>query len=92
MSDRESEMRDACDFSAGIKGRRHQAYRTEHTVRVMKRKGCIEGCVEGGIEGGVEIRHFTLANGAVMLDPNSKARFPDSDAVHRAQRASVNRG
>jgi len=81
-------MRDAYDFSAGIKGRRYQAYRTEHTVRVMKRKGCIEGCVEGGIE----IRQFTLADGAVMLDPNSKARFPDSDAVNRAQRASVNRG
>jgi len=84
MSDRESEMRDACDFSAGIKGRRHQAYRAEHTVRVMKRKGCIEG--------GIEIRQCTLADGAVMLDPDSKVRLPDSEAVNRAQRASVNRG
>jgi len=54
----------------------------------MKRKCGIEGCVEGGIE----IRQCTLADGAVMLDPDSKARFPDSEAVNRAQRASVNRG
>jgi len=32
------------------------------------------------------MKHFTLAEGAVMLDPDVKAAFPDSEAVNRALR------
>ncbi len=80
MSDRESEMREEYDFSAGVRGQHHQAYRAGHTVRVIKP------------DGGVEVRQFTLADGAVMLDPDIKARFPDSEAVNNALRALVTRG
>lgn len=80
MSDRESEMRDEYDFSAGTRGKHHQAYRHGHTVRVIK------------ADGGVEVRQFTLADGAVMLDPDIRARFPDSAAVNSAVRAIVTRG
>jgi hypothetical protein len=47
---------------------------TGHTVRVFKD------------DGAVEMKHFTLAEGAVMLDPDVKAAFPDSEAVNRALR------
>jgi len=80
MSDRESEMREEYDFSAGTRGKHHQAYRHGHTVRVIK------------ADGGVEVRQFTLADGAVMLDPDVRARFPDSAAVNSALRAIVTRG
>jgi len=80
MSDRESEMREEYDFSAGTRGKHHQAYRHGHTVRVIK------------ADGGVEVRQFTLADGAVMLDPDIRARFPDSAAVNSALRAIVTRG
>jgi len=80
MSDRESEMREEYDFSAGTRGKHHQAYRHGHTVRVIK------------ADGGLEVRQFTLADGAVMLDPDIRARFPDSAAVNSALRAIVTRG
>lgn len=80
MSDRESEMREEYDFSAGTRGKHHQAYRHGHTVQVIK------------ADGGVEVRQFTLADGAVMLDPDIRARFPDSAAVNSALRAIVTRG
>ncbi|MDY0170967.1 MAG: hypothetical protein RBS80_30790 [Thermoguttaceae bacterium] len=37
----------------------------------------------------MEEHHFTLQDGAVMLDPDLKARFPDSDSVNRALRSLV---
>jgi len=73
------EMRDEYDFSHGVRGKHYQAYREGHTVRVVKE------------DGAVEERHFTLADGAVMLDPDLKERFPDSDAVNKALRSLLSR-
>lgn len=77
MKEREPEMQDEYDFSGARRGQHHRAYREGHTVRVCKNDGT------------VEIKHFTLAEGAVMLDPDVKAAFPDSEAVNRALRALV---
>ena len=73
------EMRDEYDFSGGVRGKHYQAYRTGHTVRVVKSDGVVEE------------RHFTLDDGAVMLDPDVKIRFPDSGSVNRALRSLVTR-
>lgn len=60
------EMRDEYDFSQGIRGKHHEAYRAGHRVRVLKSDGSIEE------------RHCSLADGALMLDPDLKVQFPDS--------------
>jgi hypothetical protein len=74
------EMRNEYDFSRGVRGKRYRAYRSGHTVRVTK------------IDGTVEERHFTLEDGAVMLDPDLRERFPDSESVNRALRTLVEQG
>ena len=73
------EMREEYDFSQGIRGKHYKAYRTGHLVRVLKS------------DGSVEERHFTLEDGAVMLDPDLKVQFPDSESVNRALRLLVAR-
>ena len=72
--DNTKEMREEYDFSRGVRGKHYRAYRAGHTVCVTK------------TDGTVEERHFTLEDGAVMLDPDLKARFPDSESVNRALR------
>ena len=71
------EMREEYDFSQGVRGKHYRAYRAGHVVRVRKS------------EGSVEERHFTLQDGAVMLDPDLKIQFPDSESVNRALRSLV---
>ena len=78
--DHTDEMREEYDFSQGVRGKHYHAYRAGHAVRVQK------------FDGSVEERHFTLQDGAVMLDPDLKARFPDSESVNRALRSFVARG
>ncbi|MCG3180576.1 MAG: hypothetical protein BIFFINMI_02938 [Phycisphaerae bacterium] len=70
-------MRGEYNFSKGERGKHHRAYRAGHMVRVTK------------ADGTVEQRHFTLDDGAVMLDPDVKARFPDSESVNRALRKLI---
>ena len=74
------EMREEYDFSRGVRGKHYRAYRAGHTVRVAKANGTVEQ------------RHFTLEDGAVMLDPDLKARFPDSESVNKALRTLATHG
>jgi len=78
--DNTDEMREEYDFSQGVRGKHYHAYRAGHVVQVQKSDGSIEE------------RHFTLHDGAVMLDPDLKARFPDSESVNRALRSFIGQG
>lgn len=73
-------MPQECDFSAGARGRHVQAYRAGQTVRVRKSDGTVTEC------------HFTLHEGAVLIDPDLRERFPDSEAVNQALRALLAKG
>lgn len=75
----EKEMREEYDFSQGVRGKHFNAYRNGHTIRVKKS------------DGSVEEHHFTLQDGAVMLDPDLKAKFPNSESVNRALRTLATR-
>jgi hypothetical protein len=75
----DEEMQEEYDFSGGVRGKHVRAYRAGHSVRIA------------GEDGIVEERHFTLADGAVMLDPGLRAQFPDSDAVNKALRSLTSR-
>jgi hypothetical protein len=73
-------MRDEYDFSGGVRGKHFQAYRKGHRVRITKEDGTIEE------------HHFTLEDGAVIIDPDLRAQFPDSDSVNRALRSIAGKG
>jgi len=74
------EMRDEYDFSGAVRGKHYRAYRAGHTVRIHKSTG------------ETEMYHFTLEDGAVMLDPDVKTRFPTSEAVNKALRTVMTHG
>jgi hypothetical protein len=61
----------------GVRGKYCQAYRREHTVSV---------CQE---DGSVNEQYFTLADGAVMLEPDVRRYFPDSKTVNGALRSLI---
>ena len=70
----EVEMRDEYDFSRGVRGKHYIQYREGHTVRIEKQNGT------------ASVHYFTQKEGSVMLDPDVRARFPDSESVNRALR------
>ena len=55
------EMRAEYDFSRRERGKHDRAYRDGHSVRIAKADGAVEEC------------HFTLEEGAVMLDSDTRA-------------------
>ncbi len=61
----------------GVRGKYYQAYRQGHSVRVSHEDGT------------VSIQHFTLEDGAVMLEPDVKEYFPTSESVNRALRSLI---
>ena len=74
------EMLPEYDFSkmkGGIRGKYYKAYRAGHTTKIHKTDGTIE------------THHFTLENGAVMLEPDVQKYFPDSETVNKALRGLI---
>jgi hypothetical protein len=69
-----------CDFSKGVRGKHYQAYRQGHSVTIHKKDGT------------TETQYFTLADGAIMLDPDVRAYFRDNNAVNQALRALIQSG
>ena len=70
-------MRQGYDFSGGIMGNHFEAYREGQTVHIHKEDGT------------TSVRYFTQEDGAVILDPDVKAHFPDSESVNRALRSLI---
>ena len=75
--DRTSVMQPEYDFSKGVRGKHHKAYRQGHSVKIEKQDGTSE------------VHYFTSEEGAVMLDPDVKQHFPDSESVNKALRALI---
>lgn len=73
----DDEMRPEYDFSGGVRGKHAQSYRRGHRVNVHQDDGTITA------------QHFTLEDGAVLLAPDVRAYFPDSDAVNHALRTLI---
>jgi len=71
------EMRREYDFSGGVRGKHAKAYRKGHTVKTEKR------------DGSVQVHYFAQEEGAVMLDPDVKKHFPDSESVNKALRSLI---
>jgi len=73
----EEEMRSEYDFSHGVRGKHFRDYRQGHTVKIEKS------------DGSIAIHRFTQEDGAVMLDPDVKQHFPDSESVNNALRSLI---
>ena len=73
------EMQPEYDFSEGVRGKHYEAYRAGHTVRVTQSDGTVQET------------QFTLADGAVMIDPDLHSKFPTSEAVNEALRSLVSK-
>ena len=70
-------MRDEYDFSKGVRGKHYKAYREGHAVIIHKDDGT------------KSIQYFTQQEGAIMLDPDIKIHFPDSESVNKALRSLI---
>jgi hypothetical protein len=75
----QDEMLPQYDFRGkqGVRGKYYRAYRQGHTVKIRQPDGT------------VTVQHFTLADGAVMLEPDVRAYFPNSDAVNKTLRSII---
>ena len=61
----------------GVRGKYFRAYRQGHTVRICE------------ADGTVRVQRFTLAEGAVMLEPDVQAYFPNSEVVNKTLRSLI---
>lgn len=75
----QTEMLPEYDFTGkkGVRGKYHRAYQRGHTVQVLEEDGT------------VTVRYFALEEGAVMLAPDVREYFPDSESVNRALRVLI---
>ena len=73
----EDKMRDEYDFSEGIRGKHYQSYREGHMVRIHR------------TDGTVLVQYFTQDEGSIMLDPDVKVHFPNSESVNKALRSLI---
>ena len=73
----DDEMREEHDFSGGVRGKHYKAYRKGHTVHIHRSDGT------------TLVQYFTQEDGTVMLDPDIKVHFPDSESVNRALRSLI---
>ena len=65
------------DFSGGVRGKHHAAFQRGYKIVVHK------------TDGTTEVRDFILPEGAILLDPELRSYFPDSEAVNRALRGLI---
>lgn len=71
------EMLPEYNFSGGVRGKHFKAYRRGHKVTIHKSNGT------------TEVQHFKLEEGAVMLEPDVREYFPDSETVNNALRGLI---
>ncbi len=76
---REDDMLAEYDFTGmkGVRGKYYKAYRQGHTVKIHQEDGT------------VTTQYFALEEGAVLLEPDVREYFPDSDAVNNALRGLI---
>jgi ATP-dependent RNA circularization protein (DNA/RNA ligase family) len=73
----DDEMLAEYDFSGGVRGKHHEAYRQGHTVTVHQ------------ADGTTIVQTFPPTDAIVLLDPDVRAYFPDSAAVNQALRTLI---
>jgi hypothetical protein len=72
-----SDMRPEYDFTGGVRGKHHGALSQGYTVKVHQPDGT------------TLVQHFELQEGTVVLEPDVRKYFPDSEAVNTALRCLI---
>ena len=70
-------MQSEYDFRGGVRGKHYKAYRQGNTVTIHKSDGT------------TDVQHFKLEEGAVLLEPDVREYFPDSETVNNALRGLI---
>jgi hypothetical protein len=75
----EGEILAEYDFTGkkGVRGKYYRAYQQGHGVKITQD------------DGRVTTHYFTLEDGAVMLEPDVREYFPNSESVNQALRALI---
>ena len=71
------EMRAEYDFGKGVRGKHYKSLREGYTVEIHQSDGT------------TVVQHFKLEEGAVMLEPDVRRYFPDSESVNHALRSLI---
>lgn len=74
---KKDEIRAEYDFSKAERGKFYRPLGKGYTVRVTKKDGTIE------------MKHYTLAEGTILLAPDVAEYFPDSESVNEALRSLI---
>ena len=70
-------MRAEYDFSGGIRGKHYRAYREGHTVTIHQEDGTMI------------VQEYAAEKNAVVIEPDVKEYFPDSESVNNALRSLI---
>ena len=74
---KKEDMRAEYDFSKAERGKFYRPLDKGYTVHMTKKDGT------------TEVKHYTLAEGTVLLAPDVLEYFPDSEAVNEALRSLI---
>ena len=77
---KKEEMKSEYDFAnmtGAIRGKYYKAYRAGHKVEIHQ------------ADGTTSVQYFKLEEGAVMLEPDVKKYFPNSESVNKALRSLI---
>lgn len=70
-------MRPEYDFSQAVRGKFYKPLDQGYRVHVEQEDGT------------TVVNHFTLAEGTILLEPDVRAYFPDSESVNTALRSVI---
>ena len=73
----DNDMRPEYDFSGGVRGKHYRDLQQGYTVEIHQSDGT------------TLVQHFKLEEGTVMLAPDVRRYFPDSEAVNTALRCLI---
>jgi len=76
----EDDMKPEYDFPSlkgAVRGKYYKAYRAGHKVVILKEDGT------------TSVQYFKLEDGAVMLEPDVRKYFSDSESVNKALRSLI---
>lgn len=65
------------NMKGAVRGKYYKAYRAGHKVEIRR------------ADGAVLVQYFKLEEGAVMLEPDVKKYFPNSESVNKALRSLI---
>jgi hypothetical protein len=70
-------MRAEYDFTSGVRGKHYQAMQQGYTIKIHK------------VDGTIITEEIETPKGAVILEPDVREYFSDSEAVNRTLRALI---